>query len=63
MKNILVQLCEIQCLQWQQSRRRVYSSCGLTPTLCGIGRGGGNTEPKILIRRVHGQQNKDNRTS
>lgn len=39
-KNTLIQVCELPCQQWQESRRRVYSSIGLTPTLCGIGRGG-----------------------
>lgn len=62
MKNLLVQKFELDCPQWQESRRRVYSGIGLAPTICGVG-GGGNTEPKILIRSSDGQQNKNNCTS
>ena len=30
-------------------RKRVYSIQGLSPTICGAGRGG-NSEPKIVVR-------------
>lgn len=46
-KNSLIQVCELPCQQWQESRRRVYSSIGLTPTLCGIGRGGAIPNPRF----------------
>ena len=58
-KNDLKQTTSLDCPQWQESRRRVYSCNGISPTLCGIGRGG-NTEPKILIRRMNGEQNTHN---
>ena len=48
--NQLKQVGELKILQWTESRRRIYTCNGLSPTLNGIGRGG-NTEPKVLIRR------------
>lgn len=62
MKNMLVQRFELDCPQWQESRRRIYTIFGVSPTICGVGRGG-NTEPKILIRSANEQQNKNNSTS
>lgn len=44
--NKLIQVAEIDKPEWRESRRRVYSIEGLSPTLHGIGCGG-NTEPKI----------------
>lgn len=45
--NKLIQVAEIDKPEWRESRRRVYSTDGLSPTLHGIGCGG-NTEPKIM---------------
>ena len=42
-----MQIGELDLPQWRESRRRIYSNDGLSPTLHGIGCGG-NTEPKIL---------------
>ena len=42
-----MQIAEIDNPSWIESRRRVYSVNGISPTLHGIGCGG-NTEPKIL---------------
>ena len=30
--------------------KRVYSSQGIAPTICGVGRGGGQYEPKIVVK-------------
>ena len=45
--NKLIQVAEIDKPEWRESRRRVYSTDGLSPTLHGIDCGG-NTEPKIM---------------
>lgn len=43
-------------------RRRVYSTNGISPTLCGLGCGG-NTEPKIAIgAAMRGRYNSDGKT-
>lgn len=55
--NQLKQVGELKILQWTESRRRIYTCNGLSPTLNGIGRGG-NTEPKVLIRSKHEERDK-----
>ena len=47
-ENKLLQLGNVDKPEWRESRRRVYSENGTSPTLHGIGCGG-NTEPKIAI--------------
>lgn len=47
-ENKLIQVAEINKSEWRESRRRIYSIKGLSPTLHGIGCGG-NTEPKIIV--------------
>lgn len=47
-ENKLLQLGNVDKPEWRESRRRVYSENGISPTLHGIGCGG-NTEPKIAI--------------
>lgn len=47
----LIQVAEIDKPEWRESRRRIYSIEGLSPTLHGIGCGG-NTEPKIVEQQV-----------
>lgn len=41
--------------KWIETRRRVYSPCGICPTLHGIGCGG-NNEPKIIENSVNKQE-------
>lgn len=55
--NQLKQVGELKILQWTESRRRIYTCNGLSPTLNGIGRGG-NTEPKVLIRSKYEERDK-----
>ena len=47
--NQLKQVGELKILQWTESRRRIYTCNGLSPTLNGVGRGG-NTEPKVVVK-------------
>lgn len=62
-ENSLLQIGSLNLPQWRESRRRIYSVCGVCPTLHGVGTGG-NTEPKILVRRTRDEQDKtDSRTS
>lgn len=53
--NKLKQISSLDIPQMHESRRRIYTVFGLSPTLCGIGMGGG-TEPKVLIKNE--EQNK-----
>lgn len=59
----LKQVADLNCPQWRDSRRRVYSPNGVSPTLHGIGCGG-NVEPKIIVRRnLNEQTETSSRTS
>ena len=60
--NQLKQIIELDCPQWHVQRKRVFSTGGAAPTLNGIGRGG-NTEPKVLIRRKENERDKSDSKS
>ena len=60
--NQLRQVAELKIPQWTESRRRIYTCNGLSPTLNGVGRGG-NTEPKVLIRSKHEERDKSDSKS
>lgn len=51
----LKQVAELHYPQWRESRRRVYTPNGVSPTLHGVGCGG-NVEPKIIARRTLSEQ-------
>lgn len=57
--NFLKQIAELKIPQWTECRRRIYTCIGLSPTLNGVGRGG-NTEPKVLMRRNINEQTQAN---
>lgn len=60
--NQLRQVAELKIPQWTESRRRIYTCNGLSPTLNGVGRGG-NTEPKVLIRSKYEERDKSDSKS
>lgn len=58
MENNIKVVANLNLPQWRETQRRIYSIYGVSPTFHGIGMGG-NTEPKILVRRQkNGKQNK-----